>query len=95
MEKLGKDMVYKNGLTELSMRDSGTKTKLKVKVLFGTLRATSMSGTSELTKLTVLVFILTLTEVATRVSGSMMFKKGKEKKFGSMAQSMSENIQTV
>jgi|TARA_B110001450_G_scaffold224904_1_gene222793 hypothetical protein len=40
MERLDKATAYKNGLTELSTKDNGTKTKQKAKEPFGMLKET-------------------------------------------------------
>ena len=42
MARLDKATAYKNGLTELSTKDNGTKTKQKAKEPFGMLKETFM-----------------------------------------------------
>merc|ERR1719230_1509695 len=64
------------------MRVNGGTTKLKEKVLSGTLKEMFMLGISKQTKPTDMVFTHTLTDLDTKDNGSMMFKKDKEKKHG-------------
>jgi len=82
MEKFDKATAYKNGSTELSMKDNGTKTKPKEKEPFGTLKETFTLAILEPIRQMVLAYILMLMEVATKDNGSMMFKKDKVKKSG-------------
>ena len=82
MEKFDKATAYKNGLTELSMKDNGTKTKLKEKELFGMQKVIFTLVILELIRQMVLAYILMLMEVDMKDNGSMMFKKDKEKKSG-------------
>ena len=82
MEKFVKATAYKNGSTELSMKDNGTKTKLKEKELFGMQKVIFTLVILELIRQMVLAYILMLMEVDMKDNGSMMFKKDKEKKSG-------------
>jgi Tfp pilus assembly major pilin PilA len=82
MEKLDKATVYKNGLTGQFTKVNGTKTKLKEKAHSGMPKETFTSAIFEPTRQMDSEYTLTLTAVATKVNGLMMFKKVKEKKFG-------------
>ena len=93
MERLDKATAYKNGLTELSTKDNGTKTKQKAKEPFGMLKETFTQVILELIRQMVLVYTLTSMEVDMKDNGSTMFKKDKEKKSGLMVQNMQENTQ--
>ena len=93
MEKFDKATAFKNGSTELSMKDNGTKTKPKEKEPFGTLKVTFTQAILEPIRQMDLAYILMLMEVGMKDNGSMMFKKDKEKKSGSTVQNTQENIQ--
>ena len=58
MGKLDKATAYKNGSTELSMKDNGTKTKLKEKELFGMQKVIFTLVILELIRQMVLAYIL-------------------------------------
>ena len=93
MAKLDKVTAYKNGSTAQFTKASGTKTKLKVKELSGTQKATSTLAILEPIRRMGLVYILMLTAVVTKDNGSMTYKKDKVKKFGSTGLNTLENIQ--
>ena len=82
MVKFDKATEFKNGLTVLSMKDNGTKTKLKEKEPFGMPKVTSTLVILEPIRQMVSAYTLMLMEVAMKDNGSMMFKKDKEKKSG-------------
>ena len=85
-------MEYKNGLTAQSTKVNGTKIKPKETVLSGMLKATYTLVNSELIKQMVMESIRMSMAAGMKVSGSMMYKKDKERKSGLMELNMLENI---
>lgn len=76
------------------MKENGSTTKLKEKELFGMLKETYTRDNSKLIKLMDLVFIHMSMVQDMKETGSMMSKKVKGRKLGSMVPNMSENIET-
>ena len=69
VERSGKATVYKNGLTEQSMKGIGTTTRQKDKEHFGMLKVIYMLENSKLIKQMDMAHIHMLTEVAMKVNG--------------------------
>ena len=75
-------------------KENGSTTKLKEKELFGMLKETYIQDNSKLIKLMDLVFIRMSMVRDMKETGSMMFRKVKGRRLGSMVPNMSENIET-
>lgn len=83
------DMVFKNGLMAQFTKANGLTTKLKEKALFGMQRVIFTLDNLRLIKQMDLVFTRMSMDQDMKVNGLTMYKKDKEKKLGSMEQSMS------
>ena len=77
------------------MKENGLTTKLKEKELFGMLKETFTQDNLKLIKPMDSEFIHMLTVQDMKATGSMMSKRDKGRRLGSMVPNMSENIETV
>jgi hypothetical protein len=87
-------MVFNTGLMELTMKVSGTLTKLRAKELFGMLKEMFITANSKMIWPMGMESTLILMAVNTRVSSKMMSKRVMAKKSGSMVPNMSVHTLT-
>ena len=87
-------MVFRNGSMAPFTRESGSTTKLRVKVLSGMPKVTFTLVSSRPTKLMDLVSILMLTAPDTRANGSTTCNRARVRRPGWMVQSTLESTKT-
>jgi len=81
-----KDLAYKSGLMEPSMKESGITMQLRAQEDFATQMATLMKVNGSTTRLMALVFTITKMAPHTWEIGKMTCRMDQERKLGLMAQ---------